>query len=136
MHDSLYSLYVLVLLCFPIWFWRLFAACAYVSWVGVAPCLTSIVHFLLQWDYDDGFSSAAGRFHIDLFEAYGSGDCVTFYAVLCDKESIGCKDNREFATLFNVNMCSNLRRLAILVLLIKNLFDTFKLLVLVCRHQL
>ena len=65
------------------------------------PAQPSITHYFLQWDYDDGFGSAAGRFDIDLFEADGSGDCGTFYATLCDKEEIGCKDTREF----DINQC-------------------------------
>ena len=60
-----------------------------------------MTHYFLQWDYDDGFGSAAGRFDIDLYEADGSGDCGTFYTALCDKESIGCKDTRGFA----INQC-------------------------------
>ncbi|CAM9662559.1 unnamed protein product [Ascophyllum nodosum] len=52
------------------------------------------MEYTVEWDYDDGFGSAAGRFNIDLFEADGSGDCGTFYAALCDKESIGCKDTQ------------------------------------------
>lgn len=52
------------------------------------------MEYTVEWDYDDGFGSAAGRFNIDLFEADGSGDCGTFYATLCDKESIGCKDTQ------------------------------------------
>ena len=57
-----------------------------------------VFRFFLQWDYDDGFGSAEGRFNIDLFEADGLEDCGTFYTALCDQESIGCKDSpREFA---------------------------------------
>ncbi|CAM9427894.1 unnamed protein product [Ascophyllum nodosum] len=52
------------------------------------------MEYTVEWDYDDGFGSAAGRFDIDLFEADGSGDCGTFYATLCDKEEIGCKDTQ------------------------------------------
>ncbi|CAM9427966.1 unnamed protein product [Ascophyllum nodosum] len=52
------------------------------------------MEYTVEWDYDDGFGSAAGRFDIDLYEADGSGDCGTFYTALCDKESIGCKDTQ------------------------------------------
>ncbi|CAM9225329.1 unnamed protein product [Ascophyllum nodosum] len=52
------------------------------------------MEYTVEWDYDDGFGSAAGRFNIDLYEADGSGECGTFYGTVCDKEEIGCKDTQ------------------------------------------
>lgn len=52
------------------------------------------IEYTVEWDYDDGFGSKVGRFAIDLYEADGSGDCGTYYANICDKESIGCKDTQ------------------------------------------
>lgn len=52
----------------------------------------------LQFDYDNGVGSSVDRFAIDLFKAEGSGDCGTWVASLCDKESIGCKDSSEYTS--------------------------------------
>eukprot|EP00904_Undaria_pinnatifida_P003571 jgi/Undpi1/13214/HiC_scaffold_8.g02876.m1 len=49
--------------------------------------------YTVEWDYDDGFGSQVGRFAIDLYTTGGSGDCGTFYATICDKPTIGCKDS-------------------------------------------
>ena len=51
--------------------------------------------YTVEWDYDDGFGSQVGRFAIDLYTTGGSGDCGTFYATICDKPTIGCKDSSE-----------------------------------------
>ena len=51
---------------------------------------------LVQFDYDNGVGSSVDRFAIDLYKAEGSGDCGTWVASICDKESIGCKDSSEY----------------------------------------
>jgi len=51
------------------------------------------VEYTVEWDYDNGFGSAADRFSIALYLTEGSGDCGTYYANICDKPSIGCKDS-------------------------------------------
>lgn len=52
--------------------------------------------YTVEWDYDNGVGSTADRFAIDLYMSEGTGDCGTYYAALCDKPSIGCKDSSKF----------------------------------------
>lgn len=52
--------------------------------------------YTVEWDYDNGVGSKVDRFAIDLYKVGGSGDCGTYYATLCDKPSIGCKDSRKW----------------------------------------
>ena len=59
-------------------------------------CVLTLSYYLFQFDYDNGVGSKVDRFAIDLFLVGGSGDCGTWVANLCDKESIGCKDSSEF----------------------------------------
>ena len=49
----------------------------------------------VQFDYDNGFGSRAGRFRIDLYASGGSGDCGTFITSICDKPDKGCHDTRK-----------------------------------------
>ncbi|CAM9812047.1 unnamed protein product [Laminaria digitata] len=49
--------------------------------------------YTVEWDYDNGYGSSVGRFAIDLYMQGGTGDCGTFFATICDKPTIGCKDS-------------------------------------------
>lgn len=52
--------------------------------------------YTVEWDFDNGVGSKVDRFALDLYMVGGSGDCGTWYANICDKPTIGCKDSSEY----------------------------------------
>lgn len=53
----------------------------------------------VQFDYNNGFGNTVGRFRIDLYTNYGSGDCGGWVGSICDKPDIGCKDSGELSSV-------------------------------------
>lgn len=51
--------------------------------------------YTVEWSYDNGVGSKVDRFAIALYASEGTGDCGTYYADLCDKPSVGCKDSSK-----------------------------------------
>lgn len=80
--------------------------------------------YTVEWDYDNGVGSKVDRFSIDLYMADGSGDCGTYYATVCDKPSIGCKDSQgDYDVMIPTNAPSGMYKLRVGRFEDESLFD-------------